>query len=56
MVIMGETTGNLDRALENVSNYYNEIIPRRIKKVLTIFEPTLTVLLIDSECCSVHLR
>jgi type IV pilus assembly protein PilC len=46
MVIMGETTGNLDHALENVSEYFNEVIPRRIKKVLTIFEPALTVLLI----------
>jgi len=46
MVVMGETTGNLDHALENVSEYYNEIIPRRIKKVLTVFEPALTVFLI----------
>ena len=27
MVVMGETTGNLDHALEKVSEYYGEIIP-----------------------------
>jgi len=46
MVVMGETTGNLDHALENVSEYYSEIIPRRIKQVLTIFEPALTIFMI----------
>lgn len=46
MVRMGETTGKLDDALENVSNYYNDIIPRRIKKVFTVFEPMMTLFLI----------
>ena len=46
MVVMGETTGNLDNALEKVSEYYSEVIPRRIKKVLTMFEPALTVFMI----------
>lgn len=46
MVIMGENTGNLDAALENVSDYYNQVIPRRVKKVITIMEPMLIVLLI----------
>jgi type IV pilus assembly protein PilC len=46
MVVMGETTGNLDRALQNVSDYYNEIIPRRIKKIVTIIEPAMTLFLI----------
>jgi type IV pilus assembly protein PilC len=46
MVVMGETTGRLDEALDNVSNYYNDIIPRRIKKVLTMLEPMLTLFLI----------
>ncbi len=46
MVSMGETTGNLDKALENVSNYYNEIIPRRIKSIFTILEPMLMLFLI----------
>jgi len=46
MVVMGETTGNLDYALDNVSNYYSEIIPRRVRKVLTMFEPALTLFMI----------
>ena len=46
MVIMGETTGNLDAALDNVADYYNQIIPRRIKKIFTILEPALIVFLI----------
>ncbi len=46
MVIMGETTGNLDHALENVSTYYNDVIPRRLKKIFTIMEPTMVVFLV----------
>lgn len=46
MVVMGETTGSLDTALENVADYYNQVIPRRIKKVFTIMEPMLMLLLI----------
>jgi len=46
MVVMGETSGNLDAALENVSEYYDDIIPRRIKKVLTFLEPMLTLAMI----------
>jgi type II secretory pathway component PulF len=46
MTVMGETTGSLDSALENVSDYYNKIIPRRIKKIFTVVEPMLMLLLI----------
>jgi type IV pilus assembly protein PilC len=46
MVIMGETTGNLDSALQNVSDYYNQVIPRRLKKIFTILEPALIVFLV----------
>ena len=46
MVVMGETTGNLDAALENVADYYNQIIPRRIKKIFAIMEPALMLFLI----------
>jgi type II secretory pathway component PulF len=46
MVIMGETSGNLDAALDNVSQYYDDIIPRRIKKILTFLEPMLTLTMI----------
>lgn len=46
MVIMGEKTGNLDYALTTVSEYYNVIIPRRIKKIFAILEPALILFLI----------
>ncbi len=46
MVTMGEGTGSLDKSLQNVSDYYNEIIPRRIKKVFSFLEPAMTLMLI----------
>ena len=46
MVATGEVTGNLDEALETVSDYYNQIIPRRIKAIFSILEPLLMLLLI----------
>jgi type IV pilus assembly protein PilC len=46
MTVMGETTGSLDTALENVADYYNQVIPRRIKKIFTVVEPMLMLLLI----------
>ena len=46
MVTMGEATGKLDQALENVADYYNEIIPRRIKNLFTVLEPALMIFLI----------
>jgi len=46
MVVTGETTGNLDAALDNVSDYYNQIIPRRIKKLFSVLEPAMMLFLI----------
>ena len=46
MVTMGEATGKLDEALQNVAGYYNEVIPRRIKSVFTILEPALMLFMI----------
>ncbi len=51
MVVMGETSGNLDQALQNVADYYNQIIPRRIKKLFTILEPALMLFLIGLVGC-----
>ena len=39
MISTGETSGTLDFALQSVSDYYNKIIPRRIKIVFAIFDP-----------------
>src|SRR6266404_2331680 len=46
MVNMGETTGNLDQALDNVAEYYNQVIPRRIKNIFSVLEPALMLVLI----------
>jgi type IV pilus assembly protein PilC len=46
MITMGETTGNLDKALETVAAYYNDVIPRTIKKVFSVAEPMLMLALI----------
>ncbi len=46
MVVLGETTGNLDESLEHVATYYNEMIPREIKKIFSIVEPLIMIVLI----------
>ena len=46
MVAMGETSGNLDKALDNVSAYYTEVVPRRIKNLFSVLEPALMLFLI----------
>jgi type II secretory pathway component PulF len=46
MIATGEASGTLDVALRSVSDYYNKIIPRRIKVVFSIFDPVMMVTLI----------
>jgi len=46
MVVMGEKTGNLDKALENVAEYYNLIVPRKIKHIFSVAEPALILFLV----------
>jgi type II secretory pathway component PulF len=46
MISTGESSGTLDAALRSVSDYYNKIIPRRIKMVFAIFDPVMMVTLI----------
>ncbi len=46
MIATGETSGSLDFALDSVADYYNAIIPRRIKAVFAIFDPLMMVSLI----------
>jgi len=47
MIAVGETTGNLSKTLMNVSHYYNQEIPRRVKKIFAILEPVITLGLIS---------
>lgn len=46
MVMVGENTGQLGEALQNVADYYNDVIPRQIKKIFTILEPAMILCLI----------
>ncbi len=47
MVVLGERTGSLDKALENVGAYYNLTVPRRIKKLFGLLEPSLILALVS---------
>lgn len=46
MVSIGESTGNLDQALDHVSAFYDEEIPRRIQKIFSIMEPAIIMVLV----------
>ncbi len=45
MVSAGESSGNLDDTLENVSAYYDREVPAIVKKTFAILEPVMTILL-----------
>jgi type IV pilus assembly protein PilC len=45
MVSAGESSGNLDDTLENVSAYYDREVPAIVKKTFAILEPAMTILL-----------
>ncbi len=46
MITVGESSGDLGGALENLANYYNEDVPRRMKKIFGIMEPAIMLFLI----------
>lgn len=46
MVVMGENTGQLDHALDNVAEYYNLVVPRAIKRIFSVAEPALILFLV----------
>ncbi|MEK8017739.1 MAG: type II secretion system F family protein, partial [Candidatus Parabeggiatoa sp.] len=45
MVTVGETTGDLDNALLNVSYFYDREVKESIDKIQTLIEPVMTVIL-----------
>ena len=45
MLKVGESTGSLDKALRNVSYFYNRDVKESIEKVQTMIEPIMTVIL-----------
>lgn len=46
MLVVGEETGHLDRALKHVSTRFDEEIPRQIKRAFGIMEPLIILTLI----------
>jgi len=46
MVAVGEGSGKLGESLQHVADYYNEVLPRQVKKLLTILEPAMILGLI----------
>jgi type II secretory pathway component PulF len=46
MLTVGEASGDLGGALTNVARYYNQEIPRRVKKIFGIVEPMVMLFLI----------
>jgi type IV pilus assembly protein PilC len=45
MISMGESTGRLDSALENVSYFYDREVSESIEKLKAMIEPAMTVVL-----------
>jgi len=45
MVSAGESSGNLDATLENVSAFYDREVPAVVKKTFAVLEPAMTILL-----------
>ena len=46
MVIVGEESGRLDTTLQQVADRYDEEIPRQIKRIFSIIEPMITLILV----------
>jgi type IV pilus assembly protein PilC len=43
MAALGESTGTLDQALQNVADFYNLIVPRAVKQLFSVFQPVMIV-------------
>ncbi|MCP4152799.1 MAG: type II secretion system F family protein, partial [bacterium] len=43
MIQVGESTGNLDKSLQKVSQYYDKEVPASIDKMFAVFEPLLII-------------
>ncbi|HMC28858.1 MAG TPA: type II secretion system F family protein [Verrucomicrobiae bacterium] len=46
MVAVGEGSGTLGESLQHVADYYNDVVPRQVKKFLTLLEPAMILALI----------
>ncbi|MEM7541864.1 MAG: type II secretion system F family protein [Pseudomonadota bacterium] len=46
MLVVGEETGTMENSLEHISRRFDEDIPRRIKRVMSLLEPAIVLSLI----------
>ncbi|MEM8982947.1 MAG: type II secretion system F family protein [Pseudomonadota bacterium] len=46
MIVVGEDSGRLDTTLQQISDRYDEEIPRQIKRVFSVLEPMITMVLV----------
>jgi type IV pilus assembly protein PilC len=46
MVTTGENTGQLAESLDNMVNYYDDQLPRKVKAIFGVLEPAIIVSLI----------
>jgi type II secretory pathway component PulF len=46
MVATGESSGSLAVALQGMADYYNKLVPRRIKVIFGVFDPAIMIALI----------
>jgi type IV pilus assembly protein PilC len=46
MIASGETSGSLDFSLQSVADYYDKIIPRRIKLIFAVVNPLIMLVLV----------
>ena len=45
MVVVGETTGNIDSTLATLADYYEQRVDQRISTLVSMIEPTLTIII-----------
>lgn len=46
MLVIGEETGSMEKALDHISARFDDEIPRRIKRIMSLLEPTIIICLI----------
>ena len=51
MVALGESTGRLDEVLDKLASYYNEVIPRRTRRLFSYVEPSMIIFLVAFVGC-----
>lgn len=51
LVQVGETTGSLGESLLNAADFYNDTLPRQVKKLFSVIEPMIIIMLLIMVGC-----